>query len=251
MAKKESSQGISLIHDIELQRKIDSLKALKKDASYRSYSYNPNFLTDYQGYLLGLSPEAIDRVWQFRNKGNYFQSKAEFQRIAAISDSMMTVVGPKLRFPKRTIRTTSFKPSPVVKKDLNEVDAVQLQKVRGIGQVLSARIVKFRDALGGFMVDAQLYDVYGLDSLVVRRVLDRYTVKYKPEVKKIPINWASQEELASNVYITFRMASEIIAYRQRSGPVVSWDELKRLESIPADRIDRIRLYLSLEKKLLE
>ena len=227
------------------------MKQRNKDEAKRAYSYNPNYLTDYQGYQLGLPPEAIDRIWEFRENGKYFYTLAEFQGVTGISDSLLQVVGPRLRFPRSRNRASYNIPVPVVKKDLNAVDANQLQKIRGIGEVLAARIIKFRKALGGFLIDAQLYDVYGLDSLVAGRVLDRYTVRSVPKVNKIPINSASKEELASNIYITFRMASEIISYRERSGHLVSWDELRGLKSIPADRIDRIRLYLSLEKKLLE
>lgn len=253
ISRKEDPQHIALIPDQELQKQIDSLKQRKENGIKPAYSYNPNYLTDYQGYLLGLTPEVIDKVWEFRENGNYFRSETEFQTVTGVSDSLFAVLSPRLRFPKR-IRTASQKrasPTSLVKEDLNAVDAIQLQKVRGIGDVLSARIIKFRKALGGFLIDAQLYDVYGLDSLVAGRVLDRYTVRRVPDVKKLPINSASKEELAANIYITYRMASEIISYRERSGPLVSWDELRGLESVPADRIDRIRLYLSLEKKLLE
>ena len=40
----------------------------------------------------------------------------------------------------------------------------------GIGSVLSRRIVKFRDALGGFVSIDQLYKVYGLDSSVIKNI---------------------------------------------------------------------------------
>jgi len=53
--------------------------------------------------------------------------------------------------------------------ELNVADAQAFQKLAGVGPVLSQRIVRFRDALGGFSSVEDLYDVYGLDSSVVNR----------------------------------------------------------------------------------
>ena len=72
-----------------------------------------------------------------------------------------------------------------------------------------------------------------------------------PVIEKIPINTASAGELASNVYITWDLAHEIIAYRERHGAIESWSVLEELQHFPDHSIARIRLYLSLEKKLLE
>ena len=54
--------------------------------------------------------------------------------------------------------------------DLNQASAEEWGQLSGIGPVLSRRIVKFRDALGGFASLNQLHQVYGLDSAVIERV---------------------------------------------------------------------------------
>ena len=61
-----------------------------------------------------------------------------------------------------------FKPQRLV--DLNQARAEEWAALPGIGPVLSRRIVKFRDALGGFASMNQLHHVYGLDSAVIERV---------------------------------------------------------------------------------
>lgn len=45
--------------------------------------------------------------------------------------------------------------------DINAATAEDFKTINGIGEKLSARIVKFRDRLGGFLTSEQLYDVYG------------------------------------------------------------------------------------------
>lgn len=51
---------------------------------------------------------------------------------------------------------------PSVRVDLNAADSTELQKVSGIGPVLSKRIVKYRKLIGGFTDKSQLKKVYGL-----------------------------------------------------------------------------------------
>ena len=51
--------------------------------------------------------------------------------------------------------------------ELNMAAAEDLRSLPGVGPVLSQRIVRFRDVLGGFHHIDDLYEVYGLDSSVV------------------------------------------------------------------------------------
>ncbi|MDC6354720.1 MULTISPECIES: ComEA family DNA-binding protein [unclassified Robiginitalea] len=133
-------------------------------------------------------------------------------------------------------------------QDLNQASASDLQAVRGIGPVLSARIVKFRDALGGFQHAGQLYDVYGLPPEVARRAALQFRVVQPPPVRRIDINDATVEELAALVYLDWQMARDIVARRNTLGPYESLEELREIGSIPGGRIERIALYLSLEKQ---
>lgn len=213
------------------------------------YRYDPNFLSDYQGYMLGMFPEEIDRIFAYRAQGNRIQSEEEFWTVTEIAGERRNTIAPRLRF--RAHRKAGFKsaekqkPELPVRRDINKATADELMKVRGIGPVLSERIVKFRDRLGGFLVREQLYDVYGLDPEVVERMFMRYTVVEKPEIAPININTASADEIASLVYLSKAVAYRIIRHREQYGPLETLEELTKIEDFPADKIDRISLYLSL------
>ena len=56
---------------------------------------------------------------------------------------------------------------PRMPLELNMAAAEDLRSLPGVGPVLSQRIVRFRDVLGGFHDIDDLYEVYGLDSSVV------------------------------------------------------------------------------------
>ena len=63
-----------------IQSKIDSLKNTEKNSDKtKTYLFNPNYLTDFKAYQLGLSIDQIDRLFAFRNQGKFVNSSEEFQ----------------------------------------------------------------------------------------------------------------------------------------------------------------------------
>jgi DNA uptake protein ComE-like DNA-binding protein len=230
-------------------RYIDSVKRSRpiKRALVVS-EFNPNFITDYKGYQLGLSPDELDRIYAFREKGNYVNSANEFQEVTQISDSLLFQIRAYFKFPQfansLAKRKTAHASNEVV-TDLNMATEESLQRISGIGPVLSKRIVSFRQSLGGFLVTEQLLDVYGLDPEVAKRAMKVFKVLKMPEIRKIPLNTATSEELAGLVYINTRLAKQIVQYRSSIGGFDSIAQLTKIEDFPTDRINRIKLYLSL------
>lgn len=55
--------------------------------------------------------------------------------------------------------------------ELNSADTTELKKLRGIGSVLSKRIVKYRKMVGGFKTTEQLKSVYGLSEETFQAIL--------------------------------------------------------------------------------
>jgi DNA uptake protein ComE-like DNA-binding protein len=248
-----------MVPDLETQQQIDLLRqnAIAKD-TVKIYPFNPNFITDYKGYTLGLSLEEIDRLHAFRANNTYVNSAQEFQQVTLVSDSLLDAISPLFRFPdwvttkstpyvqKKSVSSSKEAKADIVIVDLNTVTEAELKSINGIGDKLAARIIKFRDRLGGFLVDDQLSDVYGLKPVVVERTLNRFRVLEIPLIKKMNLNTATAEELAHLVYIQKSVAYDIVAYRGRNGGIDSFDELLEIEGFPADRINRIALYLYLK-----
>jgi len=265
-SNENSTASFSL--DAASQSQIDALKlkALKADA-VKIFPFNPNFINDYKGYALGMSVAEIGRLLAFREADKYVNSAEEFQKVTLISDSLLKVISPYFKFPDWTQKSkqysvgtnkkSHYKSSPPSKglrkhfsekveiKDLNTATAEELKKISGIGEVLSARIVKFRNRLGGFLIDDQLYDVYNLEPEVVKMILTKFKVFKKPVHEKININTSSAYKISSLVYIKYDVAKNIISYRLKNGPFSNLNELKNIPDFPAEKIDRIALYLFL------
>ena len=250
-----------VVFDTSLQIQIDSLKQLALlNRTPKLYPFNPNFISDYKGYTLGMSPQEIDRLLKFRETGKYANSAVEFQKVTGVSDSLLSSISTFFKFPEWTQKRNSSNTSVLVstrKKqatasktavDLNKATAEELMQVYGVGQKLSTRIVKFRDRLGGFLINEQLYDVYGLDAQVVERILERFQVLHTPEIKRININSASASDIAQLVYISYSQAAKIVRYREENGPIGSLNEMANMFNDSSEKIDRIGLYLSFEEE---
>ena len=244
--------------DSNFQVRIDSLKnvALKND-TVKVYPFNPNYISDFKGYTLGMSTDEIDKLHHFRKTNKFVNSAEEFQDVTNISDSLLQVISPFFKFPEWTTKQ-EYKPSKVsskknvnpttenvIFKDLNTTTAEELRVVNGVGEKLSARIIKFRKRLGGFLVDDQLFEVYYLDEEVARRILKKFKVISKPNIVKININTATAYELSKLIYIQKEVAERIVNYRNLNGSIKSLNELLKIEEFPEERIDRFDLYLSL------
>jgi len=246
-----SYEQLVVTDEVELlNRQIDSFAALQPPK--KTFNYNPNFITEEKGYQLGLSLDEISRLHVFRAKGKYVNSVDEFQRITQVPDSILNTIKQDFRFPnfkaqkkKTEIASVSSK-VVIVKKDLNSVSEDELKEISGIGNTLAARIIKFRTALGGFLIEDQLYDVYGLKSEVVNRIKEKYSVLTKPKIERLNINDVSAYELSSLVYVKYNLAKKIVAYRDSLGSFESIDQLTKIEGFPTNKIKRIRLYLLVE-----
>jgi DNA uptake protein ComE-like DNA-binding protein len=253
--------GTSSTHfiiDKQAQSQINELKknALSKD-SVVVFPFNPNYITDYKGYSLGMSVPEIDRLHDFRAADKFINSVEGFQKVTLVSDSLLNRISPYFKFPdwvnqqhfkkKETsvYSQTNSRPSKIIVKDINTATALELKVINGVGEKLSARIVKFRDRLGGFVDDEHVSEVYGLEPVVVQRIIERFKVLSPPEIIKVNINTASVSEMSKLIYLNYTISNAISQYRKENGVIHSFDELKNIDGFPSEKINRISLYLSL------
>lgn len=250
------SDSGSFVIDEKTQNELEALKAqAATDNTLVQHRFNPNFIDEFKGYTLGMTTEEITSFLRYRALGKFVNTPEEFQKVSGISDGKLQEIAPYFKFPdwqgkinkKEAVkRRTAYQNTSTAEiQDINSATADELMTVYGIGETLSKRIIKFRDALGGFLVNDQLYDVYGLEPEVVKRALKKFSIIEAPSFHKINLNTANASEIASIIYISNELARKIIDYRTDVGGFSSFDELRAIPDFPLDKIERIRLYLSL------
>ncbi|WCO00805.1 ComEA family DNA-binding protein [Psychroserpens ponticola] len=241
----------------EFRAEVDSLKLLKLEENKpKIYPFNPNFITDYKGYTLGMSSEEIDKLHAFRKQNKWVNSVKDFQKVTKVSDSLLAEISPYFKFPdwianpkpkNQYSYSNNNKPKTFEQKlNLNTATAEQLKRVNGIGEKLSERIVTYRTKLGGqFIADVQLQDVYGLSSEVIARALNEFTVKEAKPITKFNLNKVTVEELVTIQHIDYEIAHFIIQERTLRDGFKSLDELTKVKDFPVKKIEIIKLYLTL------
>jgi len=257
---KEEPIDITTAEIVSIQKELDSLHNVSiENKKPKIFPFNPNFITDFRGYTLGMTNEEIDRLLQYRKEGNWINSVADFKKVTGVSDSLLAEISPYFKFPDWVTNPKpktdfnnyknekGFIEKPYAQKiDLNKATEEELQQVSGIGEAYSKRIVALREKLGGFSDDAQLYSVYGLDSSVVQRTLNLFTVKTPKEITKINVNTASASDIATIPGISFELAKEIWEFRRLREKITNIQELDKIEGMTPRKLQLIQLYLSVD-----
>ena len=146
------------------------------------------------------------------------------------------------------IRAHSTKVSERIQRlPFSETDSVLLQIVPGIGALTAGRIIKHRENLGGFIQIAQLNEVYGLKPEVIPVIWEYFDFDAAP-IRKLSINRATVEELASHPYISYQEAKVVVAFRLQHGPFLQLDDLLKIPIFKAEWVSKIGPYLNFEIK---
>ncbi len=234
------------------QSLIDSLKNKKATYTAKIYPFNPNFITDFKGYKLGMSVAEIDRLLAYRKLNKYVNSTEEFQKVTHVSDSLLQIISPYFKFPDwvknnnsnfKSFQNKSLINNEVIKiLDINQATKEDLMKIYGIGNGISERIIKQKEAYGGFVSMEQMEEIWGLSPEVIQKLKSHFKISIIPNVKKLNINNASVKELTYFHNFGYPLAKEIVTYRTMKGDIVI-EDLTKIKGFPVDRIKIIALYL--------
>ena len=247
---------------IAFHHQIDSLRKINlENKRLKIFPFNPNYITDYKGAQLGMSLVEIDKLLAFRKTGKFINSRKEFQKVTTISDALLNSISPYFKFPDWVVErnqnmqlSTSRDTRLFAKKskyiltstDINLAVKEDLKTINGIGEKLSERIIKYRSKLQGFSSLKQLYEVWGLDTEVVGKLLLVFKVINLPNIKKINVNTVSFRELLKNPYLDYELCKKIFEYKDEVAELQDISELKNIIDFPLELYDRIVLYLVAE-----
>lgn len=130
--------------------------------------------------------------------------------------------------------------------DLNKCDSSDLEALPGIGPVLSARIIKYRNLLGGYASVSQLKEVYGLSGEVYDLIVPRVTAD-PADVVKTDLNRADYRQLIRMPYLERYDVTAVLKYREIQGTVKSCDELVESGILTPEKAEKLKWYLEFGK----
>ncbi|WP_430615112.1 ComEA family DNA-binding protein [Flavobacterium sp. JP2137] len=214
--------------------------------------FNPNFISDYKAYTLGMSTAEIDRLHAFRAQDRFVNSAEEFQAVTQVSDRWLDSVKAAFKFPdwkahkpaKKTDQNAAPPPLPITIKDINSATRDDLMDLRGVGPVFAERILKERSQLGGFLQMKQLDFIWGLSEECLQNVRVFFDVLDELKPVKTNVNTASLAEINKIPYINYQQARSIVIYRSENGDFSDPKEFENIKNFPLDKLEIISLYLA-------
>ncbi len=254
-----------------LVAQLESVQPAQREGRYKVpmvalHPFNPNNLTVEEWQAFGLPKYLAQRILNYRSKVGDLSYKAELGRIYGLPDSVFQRLYPFIQLPEtrpaknRRSQWTAGRSRPLPEYDrasrprekfilapfnINTADTTQLKQIRGIGSKLSARIVKYRDGLGGFHQVGQLKEVYGLQPEIIDS-LEKYTFvpdAYAPQ--QLRLNSATADELKAHPYISSNVARALVAYREQHGNYKQLEDIRKVKLISAELFEKLRPYLTI------
>lgn len=252
------------------RRNDDDRQTSERYQEVKLFPFDPNTVSVAGWQQLGLPRWMAERIDKYRNKGGQFRKKEDLLKIYDFPADTYETLEPYIQLPDEAPKnaypsavanrsdnpapggaSSPPNPAPVRERyvkpaiqpfDINTADTSQLIALKGIGSKLAARIVQYRDGLGGFLSADQYNEVYGLDSINLAE-LTLYA-KVQSPVRKIPINTASAADLDRSPYLSRRQAEVIVNYRNQHGAYTSPESLKALRVLSPRTIEQLTPYLS-------
>ncbi len=165
--------------------------------------FDPNKASTAQLELMGLSKKLVQTINNYRLKGGVFRIKNDLAKIYGLDkesfDKLYDYIDLPENLPSRAIAIKNQKrkyndlPIPVI-KDINTATREDFATIRGIGEVLSQRIVSFRSGLGGFHSMDQLNEIYGLKDTVMMRLKEHFTFLDSLQLNRLDLITSSEKD---------------------------------------------------------
>ncbi|RYY38298.1 MAG: hypothetical protein EOO08_15065 [Chitinophagaceae bacterium] len=223
------------------------------------FPFDPNELDAAGWKKLGLTDRAVGTLVKYRERGGRFRKPEDLEKIWSLPARFVDRVLPYVRIGEAgAARTVAYpaggaraafpseRPAPAL-LSINEADSAAWERLPGIGAKLAARIVRYRERLGGFASVDQVAEVWGVPDSTFRALQAKLQLKSNgPGVRKINLNTASKEEMKNHPYIRWNLANVLFAYRQQHGLFHSFEELRKIEILPDSTWKKLAPYITFD-----
>lgn len=130
----------------------------------------------------------------------------------------------------------------IVKLDLNRCDTGDIVVVPLFGSKRAARLVEYRERLGGFYSLAQVREVFVLQDMDISH-MEKYFYVNAGDVRKINVNTATYKEMVSHPYFDAYLTKTILHYREQHGAIHSLEELQQVTHAYPELMEKLRHYV--------
>lgn len=174
-----------------------------------SFPFDPNTVTSDELIRLGFSRKQAQSIINYREAGGQFNRKEDFAKSYVVSDSIYK-------------RLENF--IKINKIDINHADSADFDRLPGIGPYYAAKLIEYRNKLGGYSHPEQIMDIHNFGQERYDNIKDLIELS---EPKAFMIWSLPEDSLAMHPYLDRHAAHGIVIYRENN-PMDKWD-LNRLK----------------------
>ncbi|MFN4006297.1 MAG: helix-hairpin-helix domain-containing protein [Chitinophagaceae bacterium] len=222
------------------------------------FYFDPNTASLADLERLGLRSKAAQTILNYRNKGGKFRQASDLRKIYTLSPTDAERLIPYVRITSvphhQSIPYGKYESTPHINKrpntiDINTASEADFEQLPGIGKVLAARIVKFRNAKQGFQQIEEVAQTYGLTEPTFQQIKPYLTISQQATIATnkqpqqhltVNINEAGWQQLQQHCStINSDIASAIITLRKKYGSIQNSSDLKRIVFLTEAQIQAI------------
>lgn len=239
---------------------------------FKLFMFDPNTVSETQWLELGVKQRTVKTILNYRNKGGRFRAATDIKKIWGIAPAAAQRLIPYIRIAPLVGNQNAYNSyyadkvgsanrtnagnakgvyqsgyqSKIAIIEINTANQQDWEALPGIGSVLAARIIKFRDKLGGFKEITQVAKTYGISDSLFQKIAPYLklsdSIKDKSSDRtgsvKVPgqlmnstsqldINKATVRELIA-AEIPEGVAKAIVLYRKQHGDYTRLTDLKNI-----------------------
>lgn len=215
------------------------------------FPFDPNTLTPEGWKKLGIRERTIQTIQRYIAKGGRFRKPGDIEKIWGLREEEIRKLMPFIFIKpenKAAAYSGNFKQDKqqweIQAFDINTADTGAFITLPGIGSKLAARIIAFREKLGGFYSVNQVAETYALPDSTFQKIR-KYLLLRQPVNRQFNINLSRASEMQSHPYIRRNLALAIVAYRERHGIYKSVADIKKIMMVNDELYEKLAPYLTI------
>ena len=228
-----------------------------KNKNGELFTFDPNTLDSDGWQRLGIRDKTISIIQNFLAKGYRFKKPEDLSKIYGLRPEDANRLIPYIQIAgnatesnaptsNSTNNSSTFSNKPVAFKntiiEINSADTSSFIALPGIGSKLANRIILYRDKLGGFTNVNQIGETFGLQDSIFQKIKPRLQCNGQV-IRQININTGDAAQLKTHPYIRWNIANAIVSYRGQHGNFKTIEDLKKIDLIGQDVIEKLKPYI--------
>ena len=230
----------------------------KRASAGALFYFDPNTISAGDWEKLGVNTKTAQTIKNYLSKGGRFKKPEDLGKIYSLRREDFERLAPFVRIQqkndpyktgdtgyRKTYTPAYSKPATTLMSqsiDINTADTTTLIRLPGIGSKLAARIIHFRNKLGGFYKVEQVRETFGLPDSTFQKIRT-YLKLENVMLNKININTTSVDQLKLHPYFKYELANAIILYRDEHGPFIEPGDLKKIMIMTDEIFEKISPYI--------